>query len=718
MGRPSALSQVLAARAGRKQPDSGPWVGFAVGIGAQLCSTAGVSAPKLVREGLKLGDEIVPLYAGAMHYWHHDPSEWRSCLVALKEMGLRMVDIYVPWSVHERPNRSGAWAGKLDFGQDDPRHDVGAFLRLAMEVGLYAIVRPGPHVNAELTYFGIPERVIWDPACQARSPEGNPVMLPVLPKMFPVPSYASEAFVDEATRYFEQLGKELAPLCYPNGPIVLLQIDNEGALYFRDGAYDQDYHPDSIRQYRDFLRKKYKTLTELHSAYLQPNEDEQQELKFATMEPPRRFQAQQAKELVPHLDWAQFQEHMVANALERFSTALKQAGFAKLPTIHNFPLGQQTTPLSAARIGEVVDLIGLDYYGRADESNRASIARRTSELSLRCDHRNQPAFASAMGAGFAPYYPPLSETDSAFVALASFAYGLRGMNVYMAVERDRWIGAPIDRHGKARDFASFWRQLIDVLDGCNFGRLKRRVPVRIVVPRIERRIARIMHAFGPASGALLHLMGYGPREGASEFDLGLGYPIAIQADSFVRAIEDSLNARGLPYAIVGGEDCPAALDQAQWVICASSGAMPQRLWEQLSTAAERGAKLTLGPRQPRFDEGFELLGHDLLGEHHNLLQGCDPSRVDAAVGQAVDQLQLTAYGSDPEPIQITIFEDEQRVARVLFVLNPSDTSLSARIGLGIDAQFEDAFEQHQYQTSEGVLDVLMKPRSVRMLLRR
>ena len=26
------------------------------------------------------------------------------------------------------------------------------------------IARPGPHITAELTYFGIPERIIWDPA--------------------------------------------------------------------------------------------------------------------------------------------------------------------------------------------------------------------------------------------------------------------------------------------------------------------------------------------------------------------------------------------------------------------------------------------------------------------------------------------------------------------------------------------------------------------------
>ena len=144
----------------------------------------------------------------------------------------------------------------LDLGSHDPRLDVGGFIDRAAELGLFVIARPGPHINAELTNFGIPERVVWDPACQARSPEQNPVLLPMLPAAFPVPSYASNVFHDEVARYFRELGKVLAPRIYPRGPIVLLQVDNEGALYFRDGVYDQDYHPDAIRLYRDFIRDK------------------------------------------------------------------------------------------------------------------------------------------------------------------------------------------------------------------------------------------------------------------------------------------------------------------------------------------------------------------------------------------------------------------------------------------------------------------------------
>ena len=59
---------------------------------------------------LKAKNELVPLWAGAMHYWRHAPEDWSPCLDAMKAMGLRLVDTYVPWGVHEISQ------GTFDFG--------------------------------------------------------------------------------------------------------------------------------------------------------------------------------------------------------------------------------------------------------------------------------------------------------------------------------------------------------------------------------------------------------------------------------------------------------------------------------------------------------------------------------------------------------------------------------------------------------------------------
>jgi len=596
---------------------------------------------KLVRGGLLLGDEVVPLYSGSVHYWRLDPGDWRACLSAVRDLGLRLVDVYVHWGEHELA------PGELELGQGDPRLDVGRFLDLAHELGLWAIVRPGPHINAELTYFGIPERVVWDPACQARGPSGAPVVLPVVPKMFPVPSYASEAYRDEVTRYFHSLGPALAPHRYPDGPIVLLQIDNEGALFFRDGAFDQDYHPDSITRYRSFLRDKYATITALRASYGDTvrSSPPGEELRFTNVLPPASFEAERTEELAYYLDWAEFQEDLLVEALDTFEGALRSAGLGGIPTTHNFPLAQDTTPLNAARVTTVVDLVGYDYYNRATPADRASVARRSSELAQRCDVLQLPAFACEMGAGFPPYFPPLSERDSSFTALVALAYGLRGFNLYMAVERDRWIGAPIDSRGRPRPFADFWARLCEALVAIKFHELRRRAPVRLVVPRVDRRIARVMHAFGPASAALLSVMGQGARESCLEDDLGLGYPLAIEADTFVRSFEQALDVRGVPFALVGGEDCAISLQDARWIVCACSGGLDEPLAERLAAARRRGALVTLGPRPRRFDEAMRLLESDSLRDADiELLERSDPSAAKAAVSRAVEALELPTHG--------------------------------------------------------------------------
>ena len=188
---------------------------------------------------------MLPLWAGAMHYWRHAPEQWAPCLDAMQRHG-------------PPPRRHVRAVGRPRDGRTARSTSASATRastsrvssRLAHERGLYVIARPGPHINAELTYFGLPERVVWDRDCQARTPQDNPVILPMVPTAFPVPSYASDAFHDEAALWFDAVGRVLAPLQYPDGPIVMWQIDNEGALYFRDGPYDQDYHPDAIRLFR------------------------------------------------------------------------------------------------------------------------------------------------------------------------------------------------------------------------------------------------------------------------------------------------------------------------------------------------------------------------------------------------------------------------------------------------------------------------------------
>jgi beta-galactosidase len=655
--------------------------------------------------GLRVGSREVPLISGSVHYWRLDPREWLATLTALQSLGIDIVDVYLPWGVHEQSD------GSLDFGARDPRLDAVRFLNLAHSLGLLAIVRPGPHINAELTFFGIPERVIWNRDCQARSPRGMPVVLPVPPLAFPVPSYASVAFLDEADRWLEAVAERLAPLVWPRGPIVLCQVDNEGALYFRDGVYDQDHHPDAIATYRAFLLHKYGTIERIREVLHDPAAD------LAALEPPARFLATSPLDLARHLDAAEAQEEIIARAFLRMKETLQRAGLAGVPTMHNLPFGEGSTPLDPERVNRVVDLLGLDYYHVASEGTRAEIARRTSDLAVRARARGYAPFACELGAGFPPFFPPISEADSAFTAMTALAYGLRGFNLYMAVERDRWIGAPIDRHGRRRAFADFWEQLVGALERLDFFSLQIRAAVHIVVPRNLRRLARVLHAFGPVSLAAFHVSGGGAEEACFEDDFGMGSPVVIEAWQFVRRLENALSAERIPYAVVAGDLTEQALQQGQWTVVACAGGLEQEIRDTLARAVEAGRAISIGPYPAARDAIFQPLEQPF----HLPEGGAVPSQLklddDAlrdAVRAAKAALDLPSVTCAPDGISVTVHHDESGRARVAFVINPTARALRAELSLPGIARVVDALDGSEFRAKQGEFELPLEAHTVRL----
>ncbi len=658
---------------------------------------------RLHPHGLDLGERgILPLVCGAMHYWRHAPSEWGAALDAMKRIGFRLVDTYVPWGVHEKPD------GELDFGTTDARLDVGRFIRLAHERDLRVVIRPGPHINAELTYFGIPERIVWDRACQARTPRQNPVVLPFVPVAFPVPSYASDAFHTEAARWLTAVARELAPYVWPAGPIVLLQVDNEGALYFRDGPYDQDYHPDSIALFRQFLREKYETPKELRAAWREPR------AAFATIEPPHRFDARTADDLVRHLDWMEFHERLLSYALERMGRVLVDEGLGGIPTTHNFPLGESATPLNAARVATSIDLVGLDYYHRATPSEHMTVLRRTTELASRCEGRMAPAFGAEVGTGFPPFMPPMDENDSLYTLMAAFAYGLRGYSAYMAVERDRWVGAPIDPHGRERPFAAKLATLHAALDRTQFHTLRRRAPVRLVVPRSLRRLARATHAFGPVTPALFNVLGAGFSESCLEEDFGTGDIATLSGEMYLRTFERALAVRGVPFAYAGGETLDESITGASWVVVATAGGLKPELFESLRAVAKNGLVVTIGPRVPDRDGSMRLLETPLDVDGLELETLDDVARAGALVARRIDQLSLPTYPIDPSDAHVCVHEDAGGKARIAFVMNPTPHAVIARVALPSEGEIEDVLDGARIARTRGAFEIPIDGRTVGM----
>jgi beta-galactosidase len=303
-----------------------------------------------------------------------------------------------------------------------------------------------------------------------------------------------------------------------------------------------------------------------------------------------------------------------------------------------------------------------------------------------------------------------------YTLMCALAYGLRGFNLYMAVERDRWIGAPIDPQGRPRPFAAQYKRLLAALERVKFHELRRRAPVRLVVPRALRRLARITHAFGPLTPALFHVAGAGWRETVLERDFGLDAPPVIAAEAYLRAFERSLHARGVPFAYAGGETIDRSTVGAKWIICASTGGLAPHFIDSLHAARKGGARVTIGPRVPELDGSMLPLKSpvDMTGLDLEPLD--DLARADILVARRIEKLGLPTWPTDPVDAFVAVHEDEAGAARVVFAMNPTDRDLTVKLSVpGVDA-LVDAFDGQRITKAGGAFETTVPSRVVRMLV--
>ena len=87
------------------------------------------------------------LVSGSIHYFRVPSALWHDRLLKAKRAGLNCISTCIPWNLHEPVEGQWALTGDLD---------VRAFVKLAGELGLYVILRPGPFVGADCDFGGLP----------------------------------------------------------------------------------------------------------------------------------------------------------------------------------------------------------------------------------------------------------------------------------------------------------------------------------------------------------------------------------------------------------------------------------------------------------------------------------------------------------------------------------------------------------------------------------
>ena len=390
------------------------------------------------RNGFIVDGKIFPVYGGSLHYWCHESELWPVLFDRLSRMGLNTVSTSVPWDIHEIER------GKFDFGSSDRRKDLARFIDLADKKGFKVLVRPGPQLGGQSACSSLPERLLYDIQVAARTSEGTFQIHHTLNGQFPVPSCFSEKFYTETALYYDAVLPIVAGKLHTSGgPVIGIQADSGLSYLHRMWyPYTLDYHPGALALYRERLAGKYTSVEQLNRAYGTHYQS------FEMVEPPRRFRAERMDNLPAYLDWVEFREWGITWSLQRIARMMAERGIVGVPVFCCIPedFRAPSNIVDTEAAGEI-DLAGICCDSAGTDYNRERILCRTAAGMSAYPFR--PEYnAGCVLSSRKTYQPP----ENIYLAgLAALMHGLKGWNIYMAVEQDRWTGSPIRRDGRLRE---------------------------------------------------------------------------------------------------------------------------------------------------------------------------------------------------------------------------------------------------------------------------
>ena len=161
------------------------------------------------KDGFKLNGEPFRIIAGAIHYFRVPEDYWYDRLLKLKACGFNTVETYVAWNLHEPKEGEFDYSGMLDIER---------FLEIAAELGLYAIVRPGPYICSEWDFGGLPWWLLKNDSMALRCMDKD--------------------YIAAVDRFFDDFIPRIAKhQITRGGNVILVQVENEYGSYGDDSEY-------------------------------------------------------------------------------------------------------------------------------------------------------------------------------------------------------------------------------------------------------------------------------------------------------------------------------------------------------------------------------------------------------------------------------------------------------------------------------------------------
>lgn len=156
-----------------------------------------------------LNGEPIKIIAGAMHYFRVPREYWKDRLLKIKACGFNTVETYTAWNLHEPEE------GKFDFSG---MLDLKAYLELINELGMYAIVRPGPYICSEWEFGGFPWWLLKYDDLHLRC--------------------MNDRYLEKVNAYFDKIIPIIASCQIDRGgSVIMVQVENEYGSYGDDLEY-------------------------------------------------------------------------------------------------------------------------------------------------------------------------------------------------------------------------------------------------------------------------------------------------------------------------------------------------------------------------------------------------------------------------------------------------------------------------------------------------
>jgi beta-galactosidase len=330
-------------------------------------------------------------------------------------------------------------------------------------------------------------------------------------------------------------------------------------------------------------------------------------------------------------------------------------------------------------------------------------------------------FVPEFGSGLWSHHARTTMADEQeLITLTALMHGLKAINFYMLVERDRWQGCPITRHGTLRpDYASFFERLLAFLHRYQFWSFERQTQALVLLNYDLGRYAAMASTMHYAHADLYGL----PRE-LFQVDLDLGFRWDVQAEADDRSTHNwlgtvlqTLKQQRTDYDLA---DTHLPLERLQrypliCMPCADfmDAADQQRLLEYVHA----GGHLVLGPGVPYLDPALRPSEALALHVKEPGEVAFGQGRITWARQHEVEQtlqqaLPAIVFSCDAAEVEINLLKKGDET--LLFAANPAAMCIDTQVQFAGAKSFHQAWGKGEAAVEGDTLALKLEPYSIQI----